>query len=90
LDLDDWIKYEGTFTKNLKEGIGYLTFKNGDIFLGEFKENQAEGLGIYYKSNGEKIIGVWKGNTFENKLEWYIIPYIINIRRIEFLMIKSY
>lgn len=69
LNLDAWIKYEGTFIKNQKEGVGYLTLKNGDIFLGEFKDNQAEGLGIYYKSNGEKVIGVWKGNTFENKLE---------------------
>lgn len=46
------IKYEGTFKNNKKDGIGYLYFNNGEMFLGEFYGNEANGYGVYYKKNG--------------------------------------
>lgn len=32
-------KYEGLFINNIRDGIGYLHYDNGDYFLGEFSQN---------------------------------------------------
>lgn len=45
---DGFVKYEGLFNDNYKNGIGYMHFNNGDVFLGEFKNDNAEGYGVYY------------------------------------------
>lgn len=44
---DGWIKYEGDFKNDSKNGIGTLYIHNGDIFFGEFKSDEINGKGSY-------------------------------------------
>lgn len=36
---DGWIKYEGDFENDTKNGIGTLYLHNGSMFFGEFKND---------------------------------------------------
>jgi hypothetical protein len=64
------IYYKGQILKNEKEGIGKLTFKNGDYYIGEFKNGKRNGRGIYIseskyiKNNYE---GEWKNDLAHGK-----------------------
>ena len=60
---NNWIKFDGMFCKSLKSGIGYLYFKNGDVFLGEFKDDKIHGFGVF-RFDDEKILGIWENNVF--------------------------
>lgn len=73
--FEHMIKYEGTFEDNLKNGIGYCHFNNGDIFLGEFRNDNANGYGVYYKKSGEKICGIWKQNKIQKIVNWCYMFY---------------
>lgn len=67
MENDLWSRFEGVFKNGIKEGIGYLHFHNGAVFLGEFKNDRANGIGVIECSNGEKQIGIWKENSlFKN------------------------
>ena len=59
-----WESYEGLFSANKKNGIGYLMFSNGTLFLGEFENDCANGLGVFYFSNRSKCAGKWVKNKF--------------------------
>ena len=56
----DWERYEGTFKKGKKDGIGYLYLKNGDCYLSEFSENKMNGYCIINSDNNKK------GTKWEN------------------------
>ena len=72
------IKYIGSLNKNFeKEGYGFLTYENGEKYLGIFKENLRDNHG-YYEYNPEiskdkkNIIyqfyfGIWKKNIKNEK-----------------------
>jgi hypothetical protein len=49
--------YEGFWKADLRHGIGYERYKNGNKYEGEFKENKADGKGVYYWLNGERYDG---------------------------------
>lgn len=63
---DSWKSFEGTFSKDMKHGIGKWVLHNGDQFLGEFVDDKAEGRGTYTitlkDGEFEKIAGMWRGN----------------------------
>ena len=42
---DGWIRYEGDFVNDTKNGIGTLYLHGGDVFFGEFKEDEVHGKG---------------------------------------------
>lgn len=41
--LDFWIKYEGEFKNDCKEGFGKLYLSNGEIYSGIFKSDTING-----------------------------------------------
>ena len=58
-----WIKYEGTFSDDNKEGKGTLFLTNGENFMGNFKNDAINGNGVYYGKDGRIIIeGFWINN----------------------------
>ena len=56
---DGWIKYEGDFVNDTKNGIGTLYLANNDTFFGEFKDDAIHGKGSYTFFNGKNITGEW-------------------------------
>ena len=83
---DDYI-YEGELTeKEIKEGNGRLTFKNGEIYIGQFKNDKYEGKGVLYynykkkkvKYEGDFIEGKYngKGKLIEKNNEYYIGQFL--------------
>ena len=48
------------------QGIGVLSFSNGDIYDGEWIEGQRNGKGKF-KSINEEYLGYWKNNK---KMGW--------------------
>lgn len=59
---DAWLKYEGNFIGDQKEGNGILVFKNGDKISGSFTNDKLFGNCILYKMNGEIQKGIWENN----------------------------
>lgn len=57
-----WVKYEGFFYEDNKEGRGKLYISNGELFEGAFRDDIAEGEGMFWKMDGEKVRGVWEMN----------------------------
>ena len=49
---DHWVKYDGEFVNDIKEGLGMLHLSNGDRFEGEFRSDMIHGVGTYYFLNG--------------------------------------
>ena len=37
---DFWVKYEGDFKNDAKEGVGKLVLSNGEKYEGEFKDDR--------------------------------------------------
>ena len=56
--------YEGQFNCDKKHGQGKITFKTGDVYIGEFKNNTINGFGQYIWKNGKHI---YKGNFLNGK-----------------------
>lgn len=62
---DYWVKYEGKFQDDNKEGFGTLYLTNGDIFQGNFEQDAVNGPGTYIKKNGQRIDGFWHNNKMK-------------------------
>ena len=61
---DYWVKYEGQFLDDNKEGYGVMYLSNGDRFEGNFKDDMVHGQGVYICANGQRFGGEW----WDNKL----------------------
>lgn len=57
-----WIRFDGMFKKDKKEGKGQWMLSNGEVISGIFKNDKLEGYGVFIKKNGEFIFGRWKKN----------------------------
>jgi len=60
--LECWIKYEGSFKNNLKDGFGILYLSNEEKFVGFFKNDLINGSGTFHKLDGTKVTGFWSQN----------------------------
>lgn len=54
--------YEGTFRGGKKNGMGKLTFPNGDTYTGQWLEGERHGHGIYIWKSGAKYEGEYSKN----------------------------
>lgn len=59
---DFWVKYEGDFFNDNKEGNGALWLSNGERFQGQFREDMVEGAGVFYTLSGKVVRGEWWQN----------------------------
>ena len=67
--LDDrWMKYDGLFAEDFKEGYGTLFLANGEKFVGEFQQDMVSGKGEFHRINGETITGVWDNNQLVEEI----------------------
>lgn len=57
---ENWIRYEGMFHDNKKNGNGYLFYANGGRFSGEFVNDTPTGPGVLIRSNGDVVRGMWR------------------------------
>ena len=48
------------FGDYIREGVGILTYSDGDKYEGEWKDGQKNGQGTYTWSNGNKYVGEFK------------------------------
>ena len=48
------------FGDYIREGVGILTYSDGDKYVGEWKDGQKNGQGTYTWSNGNKYLGEYK------------------------------
>lgn len=63
-----WVKYEGQFSDDDKNGQGKYTFSNGEYFVGEFKDDLANGPGTFYQKKGGQFVpvsGIWRDNRMQ-------------------------
>ena len=59
--------YEGEWKDDLREGIGFEKFENGNIYKGDFAFGKAQGRGIFVWRNGE----VYEGEFYEGLKEGF-------------------
>lgn len=57
-----WVKYEGEFVDDNKEGIGCLYLSNQEKYVGQFQNDLIHGQGTYYLNTKQVITGLWKNN----------------------------
>jgi len=62
---ESWVKYEGDFKDDAKDGVGTLYLVNGDKFFGSFVNDRVHGKGSYHIENAQEkkvITGEWNTN----------------------------
>jgi hypothetical protein len=63
--IQDNNEYNGYFKNGLKNGLGEMRFKNGDIYNGEWKNGIIEGIGEMRFENGDIYKGKWENRIIE-------------------------
>jgi len=60
------------FGDYIREGVGSLTYSDGDKYEGEWKDGQKHGQGTYTWSNGNKYVGEFKdgGKNGQGTFTW--------------------
>ncbi|KAK9026765.1 hypothetical protein V6N11_039599 [Hibiscus sabdariffa] len=68
----DKLTYKGRWKLNLKHGLGYQVYPNGDVFEGSWIQGTPEGPGKYIWANGNVYLGNMKGGKMCGKgtLTW--------------------
>mmetsp|Transcript_15842 Transcript_15842/g.23850 ORF Transcript_15842/g.23850 Transcript_15842/m.23850 type:complete len:231 (-) Transcript_15842:87-779(-) len=57
-------RYEGNYKDGARNGVGKMTYPNGDIYEGEWLDNKMHGEGTYiYKKTGDIYSGSWAANA---------------------------
>ena len=57
--------YKGEVDKlGLRHGLGFMYYKNGELYIGKWKNDLANGCAVYTTARGDKYIGMWKNNMF--------------------------
>ena len=52
---------DAEWEQDKKERIGYILYRNGDVYKGEFKDNYKNGFGAFFsQSPGEFFLGNWE------------------------------
>ena len=59
---ENWIKYEGFFQGDNKNGMGILFLKDGSRFEGNFVNDCIDGNGRFFWKNGKFFDGEWMNN----------------------------
>ena len=59
-DKDTQIQYNGFVDDGEPEGLGIITFPNGEKYVGEFKNGKKNGQGTHTWSDGDKYVGEFK------------------------------
>ena len=54
---DYWIKYEGNFKMDKKNGFGILYLTNGEKYSGTFVNDTVDGYGLFYQLEGQPVSG---------------------------------
>ncbi len=60
-------KYEGEIEKGKPNGMGKVTFKNGEYYKGEWIDGKFGGKGTFASSDGTKYIGEWMNGEYHGK-----------------------
>ena len=61
-DKETHPKYQGDVENGVPDGLGILTYPNGDKYIGEWENGKKHGEGTKTYSGGEWFVGIW----FEN------------------------
>jgi len=67
-DSNSWVKYEGGFSYDLREGTGTITFTDGSRFEGNFRGDKIDGYGKMYLGTGDLLEGIWVENRLSQIL----------------------
>ena len=59
------INYVGLLKNGVPEGLGRMSFKNGDTFIGELKQGKADGFGLITKPDGTYLKGLFTSKKDE-------------------------
>ncbi|BAU13204.1 serine/threonine protein kinase [Leptolyngbya sp. NIES-3755] len=57
--------YVGQFQGDRFNGLGILSFKNGNQYIGEFRKGHCEGRGVFILSDGTRKPGIWTNDESE-------------------------
>ena len=64
----EWIKYEGDWIDDVKEGRGIMTWSSGRQYTGEFKNHKKHGRGTEYNFVGKGFNLLYKGKWEKDNL----------------------
>ena len=64
---ENWVRYEGLFASNKRQGYGELFFDDNSKFAGQFSDDEACGFGIFTLADGTAYSGNWDHGILESK-----------------------
>ena len=75
--------YKGELQNNYYNGVGIITFTNGDVFIGNFSKGKKNGPGKMYNSNGDLTMdNIWKNDIICGKVDYIDYYYKTKIQKI--------
>ena len=85
-------KYEGVFSKSLRDGRGTIIFPNGAVYEGRFKKDKFEGQGTFSLPRVVQVSSGSRGGVMEKEggeeaHEEYLVP--VTIADMEHIHVKS-
>lgn len=57
---EKWIRYEGEFHNDIKDGKGKLFLTNGERFEGDFIDDKIHGRGKFFTNDSQVVAGLWQ------------------------------
>ena len=62
--------YEGEYKDGKRDGVGTMTYPNGDVYTGEWKESKMHGVGTYkYKASDDIYSGAYVEGLLDVEVE---------------------
>lgn len=66
---DFWLKFEGTFKEDMKQGTGKWFLSDGGMFVGEFQNDLANGRGMFiFGKSVEKLKRMLRNREFQDSM----------------------
>ena len=69
-DKDHHAEYKGKVKNGKPNGIGIVSYPDGDKYIGEWKDGKYHGQGTLTYYHGAIIYGIWRSGTFWDGLEF--------------------
>ena len=84
-DKETQPKYQGQVKDGKPNGLGVMTYPDGEKYVGEWKDGKKNGQGTETFPDGGKYVGEWKNGNYhgQGKVSWTSVVIMKEVSRME-------
>ena len=77
--------YTGEYLDSLENGVGMITYSNGDVIDANFLDGMIEGHGVLKYTNGDQREGFFNMNKLDGQVRTNNDMFNVSRKRVEFM-----